>query len=89
MPESAYGSNSAGANLVQLRNWQLQQLAAILKDVDDACWSDDSAALSNALEYRVLPWLQGLESSLELWHETLACAKPATLFQESLNPGDE
>ena len=72
MPESAYKTNSGGASLMQLRNWQLQQLAAILKDVDEACWSDDSAALSNALEYRVLPWLHGLESSLELWHETLS-----------------
>ena len=72
MPENAYGSNAAGASLMQLRNWQLQQLAAILKDVDAACWCDDSAALSNALEYRVLPWLHGLESSLELWHETIS-----------------
>ena len=72
MPEGAYKSNEGGASLMQLRNWQLQQLAAILKDVDEACWSDDSAALSNALEYRVLPWLHGLESSLELWHETLS-----------------
>lgn len=72
MPENAYKSNEGGASLMQLRNWQLQQLAAILKDVDEACWSDDSTALSNALEYRVLPWLRGLESSLELWHETLA-----------------
>ena len=75
MPESAYGSNAAGASLLQLRQWQLQQLAAILKDVDQACGSGDPAELSNALEYRVLPWLHGLESSLELWHETLALAQ--------------
>jgi hypothetical protein len=73
MPETSYATSAGGgAPLMQLRNWQLQQLAAILKDVDEACWSEDSAALSNALEYRVLPWLQGLESSLELWHETLS-----------------
>lgn len=74
MPESSYSSphGGGGASLMQLRRWQLQQLAAILKDVDEACTADDSAALSNALEYRVLPWLQGLQSSLELWHETLA-----------------
>ena len=81
MPESSYSSNSGGPSLTQLRRWQLQQLASILKDVDKACWSDDPAALSDALEYRVLPWLQGLQSSLELWHETLAarneCASPA------------
>ena len=75
MPESAYGSNAAGASLMQLRNWQLQQLAAILKDVDAACWSEDSASLSNALEYRVLPWLHGMESSLELWHETISAGR--------------
>jgi hypothetical protein len=72
MPESAYGSQAAGASLMQLRTWQLQQLAAILKDVDEACWSEDPAALSNALEYRVLPWLHGMASSLELWNETLS-----------------
>ena len=77
MPESSYCSESAGASLVQLRKWQLQQLGAILRDIDEALSSDDSATLSNALEYRVLPWLHGLETSLELWHETLA-SKPVT-----------
>jgi hypothetical protein len=72
MPENAYSSTTNGTSLTQLRKWQLQQLAAILKDVDLACWSDEPGALSNALEYRVLPWLQGLQTSLELWHETLA-----------------
>jgi len=72
MPENAYSSTTNGTPLAQLRKWQLQQLAAILKDVDLACWSDEAGALSNALEYRVLPWLQGLQTSLELWHETLA-----------------
>jgi hypothetical protein len=75
MPENAYRSDTGGASLMQLRNWQLQQLAAILKDVDETCWSEDSAALSNALEYRVLPWLHGLESSLGLWHETLSAGQ--------------
>jgi len=78
MPESSYSSTSGGPSLMQLRRWQLQQLASILKDVDKACWSDDSAALSDALEYRVLPWLQGLQSSLELWHETLAARHECT-----------
>jgi hypothetical protein len=75
MPESSYGSAPAGAPLTQLRIWQLQQLSAILKDVDAACWSDDPLALSNALEHRVLPWLNGLLTSLELWHETLASSE--------------
>lgn len=77
MPDSAYSSASGGPSLMQLRRWQLEQLGAILKDVDKACWSEDPAALSNALEYRVLPWLAGLQSSLELWHETMACGQAA------------
>lgn len=72
MPESAYGTAATGTSLSQLRKWQLQQLGAILREVDQTCWSDDPGALSNALEYRVLPWLHGLQTSLELWHETLA-----------------
>ena len=55
MPESAYGSDAAGASLVQLRKWQLQQLGAILRDIDEASCSDDPAALSTALESRVVP----------------------------------
>jgi hypothetical protein len=72
LPETAYGSGGAGASLAQLRKWQLQQLGAILRDIDESCGSDDPATLSNALEYRVLPWLHGMETSLELWHDTLA-----------------
>lgn len=72
IPQDAYKGNPGGASLAQLRQWQLQQLAAILRDVDEACWSDNPASLSNSLEYRVLPWLHGLETSLELWHDTLA-----------------
>jgi hypothetical protein len=72
MPETAYGSESAGASLVQLRKWQLQQLGSILRDIDEASCSEDPAALATALEGRVLPWLHGLETSLELWHGTLA-----------------
>jgi hypothetical protein len=71
MPETAYRRSPGGASLLQLREWQLEQLGAIIKDVDDAAWSDAPACLSNALEYRVLPWLHGLETSLALWHDTL------------------
>jgi hypothetical protein len=60
-----------GASIAQLRKWQLQQLAAIIRDVDEACWSANSMTLVNALENRVMPWLRSLRSSLELWHETL------------------
>jgi hypothetical protein len=72
IPQDAYKANPGGASLAQLRHWQLQQLAAILKEVDEACWSDDQTCLSNSLECRVLPWLHGLETSLEVWHDALA-----------------
>jgi hypothetical protein len=77
MPETAYHGNPDGASLAQIREWQLEQLASILKDVDDASWSDDAGSLSIALEYRVLPWLHGLETSLELWHQTLTARELA------------
>ncbi len=57
--------------LVQLRKWQLEQIAAIIRDVDEACHSEDTIPLSNALENRVLPWLQSLSELICLWHETV------------------
>jgi len=47
----------------------------VMQDTDAACSAEDSTALSNALEYRVLPWLDGLQNSLELWHTTLQAAR--------------
>jgi len=82
MPSSACGSSSGGASLMQLRKWQLQQLATIIKDVDETCWSVDPTSLSNALERRVLPWLDGLRATLDLWHETL------TVWAEQPEAGD-
>lgn len=75
MPEFSIGSANGTASFMQLRKWQLQQLAAIIKDVDDAGWSEDPLALSNALERRVLPWLRGLQTSFELWRETMLAAE--------------
>ena len=80
MPENSYASAPGGPSLTQLRRWQLQELATILKEVDEASWSEDPAALSNALECRVLPWLHGLQSSLELWLETLAAGGECALL---------
>jgi hypothetical protein len=71
MPETASGPVTAGASLLQLRKWQLQQLGSIITDVDETCGLEETVALSNALEYRVLPWLEGLETLLELWHTNL------------------
>jgi hypothetical protein len=57
-------------SFVQLRKWQLEQIAAIIRDVNEACRSEDTIPLSNALENRVLPWLQRLSELISLWYET-------------------
>src|SRR6516164_2585023 len=72
IPECSQHTSSGGASMMQLHRWQLQQLGAILRDVDNSCWSEGPADLSNALERRVLPWLEGLQSTLELWHDNLS-----------------
>src|SRR5688572_1291473 len=72
VPESVCGPANGCASLHQLRKWQLQQLASLIKRVDEACWSEDSSVLSNALENHVLPWLDSLQESLDLWHETVS-----------------
>jgi hypothetical protein len=74
MPASSCALPNGSASLLQLRKWQLQQLASIIKDVDETCWSFDPTGLSDSLERRVLPWLDGLRATLDLWHETLATA---------------
>jgi hypothetical protein len=65
------------ASVLQLRKWQLQQLAAIMKEVEEISASQDVVALSTALEQRVLPWLSGLERSLALLPETLWPSQPS------------
>ena len=82
VPETACNPDSGRATLLQLRKWQLQQLGSVIKDVDAACQSDDTAALSEALEKRALPWLQKLHESLSLWYETLASA-PVPVSQQA------
>jgi hypothetical protein len=70
LPETICGPANGRASLVQLRKWQLQQLARIIKAVDAACGLEDSGVLSTALETEVLPWLQKLHESVSLWQET-------------------
>jgi len=72
LPENICGPANGRASLMQLRKWQLQQLGCVIKDVDEACRSEDPTALSDALEKRALPWLDMLHESLSLWHESLA-----------------
>ena len=71
LPENTSEPFDHRTSLVQLRKWQLEQIAAIIRDVDEACHSEDTIPLSNALENRVLPWLQSLSELICLWHETV------------------
>ncbi|SRR5579862_1525816 len=70
LPDNACGPANGRASLTQLRKWQLEQIATIIKDVDAFCHAEDTLPLSNALENRVLPWLQHLTELITLWHET-------------------
>jgi hypothetical protein len=71
LPDNTCGQANGRASLTQLRKWQLEQVAAIIKDVDKVCCSKDTIPLSDALENRVLPWLQELSEFISLWHETV------------------
>ena len=71
LPDTIYQTPTGCASVLQMRKWQLQQLAVIMKDVDEACWSTDPALLSNALENRALPWLSKLHQMILLWRETV------------------
>lgn len=69
LPKDIYG-NGSRASLTQLHKWQLEQVAAIIRDVNEACRGEDPIPLSDALEKRVLPWVQNLEELINLWYET-------------------
>jgi hypothetical protein len=71
LPEGAYGVTEGQASFAQLRKWQLQQLGAVIQDVSAACEWNNALVLSDILEVRVLPWLDKLLASLNLWHETI------------------
>jgi hypothetical protein len=74
LPETLCGPENGRATLAQLRRWQLEQLGWVIADVDEAAHSNDPAVLSGALETRVLPWLDSLQASLQLW---MQAASPA------------
>ena len=81
LPETICGPENGRASLMQLRKWQLQQLGCVIKDVDEACHAEDTAALSDALEKRALPWLDHLRDSLELWQESISSGAQAAACQ--------
>ncbi len=74
LPDHLCGPANGRASLKQLRKWQLEQVAAIIRDVDQACHTGDTIHISNALETRVLPWLGKLDELIQLWHETVLAA---------------
>ena len=71
LPEGIYHAPEGQVSLMQLRKWQLQQLGSVIQDVNSACEWDCPTVLSDALEKRVLLWLDKLHDSLNLWHETI------------------
>lgn len=71
LPDNVCGTADGHTSATQLRKWQLEQIASIIREVDEACRSKDTIPLSNALENRVLPWLQNLSELISLWHETV------------------
>jgi len=71
LPGNVCNTPDGQTSSTQLRKWQLEQIASIIQDVDEACHSKDTIPLSNALENRVLPWLQNLSELISLWHETV------------------
>jgi len=70
LPDHLCGQTHGSASLKQLRKWQLEQVASIIRHVDEACHTGDTINISNALENRVLPWLEKLGELIQLWHET-------------------
>jgi hypothetical protein len=72
LPDHCCGSAQGGAPLHQLRRWQLEQIAAIIREVDHTSLTGGTIQLSDALEARVLPWLQHLQELIHLWQVTAA-----------------
>jgi hypothetical protein len=70
LPDHLCGQTHGSASLKQLRKWQLEQVASLIRHVDEACHSGDTINISDALENRVLPWLEKLGELIQLWHET-------------------
>jgi len=58
-----------GTTFDKLRRWQLEQIAIIVRRVDQACEAEDNIQLSDALENLVLPWLERLGEHIRLWHD--------------------
>lgn len=73
MPESVCKLCST-VSFARLRQWQLQQIAVIVREVNATCETGDSIGLSDALERRVLPWLQKLSDLIQLWLQAVSAS---------------
>jgi hypothetical protein len=62
----------------------LEQVAAIIREVDDACTNGGTIQISDALEHRVLPWLKDLSDLIQFWHETVAAGMRLGIKEPSL-----
>jgi hypothetical protein len=71
LPDHLCGPANGSAPLRQLRKWQLEQVAVIIREVDHICLTGGAVQLSDILEHRVLPWLQKLSELIALWLETV------------------
>ena len=76
LPETICGPENGRASMAQLRKWQLQQLGGLIQDVDAVCGSEDTILLAEALEKKVLPWLNKLHDSLQMWSEVVSYRAP-------------
>jgi hypothetical protein len=79
LPETLCRPGNGCASMIQQRKWQLEQLAMVIKDVDEVASSPDTSCLSNALEARVLPWLEKLHELIGLWQQTVLAGARANL----------
>jgi len=70
LPNEAGGTAGAGASSQKMRQWQIEQITMIIREVDVACATGDTIFLSNTLECRVLQWICKLQDLIGLWHET-------------------
>ena len=65
-PDKVWGPATGHASYNKTQEWQLEQLAAILEEVEANYWSQDSQRWVRVLENRVMPWIDGLLRSLQL-----------------------
>jgi hypothetical protein len=84
LPDNLCGPPNGSAPAKQLRKWQLEQVATIIREVDEACQSGGTIQISDALENRVLPWLDNLSDLIQFWHETVTSGMRLGIKESSL-----